>query len=88
MKIRFQADACLDHDIVTILFNLAQIFVTMLAFENGQMDDLIGMINQRTRILLMTEFRAELFLSFVFRLIRFLIARRRLRGIARIRGTG
>jgi hypothetical protein len=58
----------------------------MLACGDRRLNDLIGIVHQRLRILLTTELRAELFLDFGLRLIGFMIARGRLRRVARIGG--
>lgn len=66
--------------------NSGQIGQTMLAFCDRKPHYSIGIVHERARKLLMTEGR-PMFLAFLLRrLDGFLIARRRLRGVARIGG--
>src|SRR6266542_682459 len=67
--------------------NAAQIGQTMLAFRGRKLNHSIWIVYERTGKLLMTEGRTT-FLAFFLRWpVDFLIARRRLRGIARIGGS-
>src|SRR5215831_6687620 len=66
--------------------NAGQIGKTMLAFRDRNLNHAIRIVYERAGKLLMTE-RWPMFLAFLLRrLVDFLIARRRLRGIARIGG--
>jgi len=67
--------------------NAGQIGETMAAFHDRKLNYSIRIIYERAGKLLMTE-RRPMFLGFLLRrLVDFLIARRRLRGIARIDGS-